>query len=178
MNDNEKEVYDNLEKEVISKFLDSKSGKDSPFSIKEITQIGNDLFQKIAGDWYGTNSISQVLKELNNKYKPYQDIEVCVFNDGIFFKSDIIELGTEVFDPAEHPTPFDADSGSGSSSEVENVATENYFEQTRRDNGQSGGSEDFKGRSCEHKSKHSGGGSQSKPCSSDKKSVSNGCMVF
>ena len=84
-------VTKDLENEVISKFLDSKSGKDAPFSIKEITDQGLELFHKVAGDWYGTNSISQVIKLLNQKHKPYDDFEICVFNDGILFKSEVIK---------------------------------------------------------------------------------------
>lgn len=56
-------VYESLESEVLSKFMDSQKGKDAPFSIHQIVDKGLELFHKIAGDWYGTNSISQVLKE-------------------------------------------------------------------------------------------------------------------
>jgi len=41
----ESDVYENLEKEVISKFLDNKCGKESPFSIKEITDQGLECFK-------------------------------------------------------------------------------------------------------------------------------------
>lgn len=69
-------VYEDIEKDVITKFLDSKSGEHSPFSIHEITNQGLELFHKVAGDWYGTNSISQVLKYLNKKHKPFEDFEI------------------------------------------------------------------------------------------------------
>lgn len=149
----EPEVYENLEKEVISKFLDSKSGNDSPFSIREVTDQGLQCFHKVAGDWYGTNSISQVLKELNQRYKPYDDFEICVFNDGVMFKSEVIKAGTEIYDPSIKDL-FNQDSGSSGSN---NSHEEDYFEQTRQGANQSGSAKDFKDMETQNKSQHSGG---------------------
>jgi hypothetical protein len=127
------EVYENIDKEVISKFLDSNEDNYATFSIREVTDQGLESFHKVAGDWYGTNSISQVLRELNTKYKPYEDFEIKVFNDGIFFKEDVINLGSEII----------KDTYKNKSGSIP-TQTEDYFEQTRHGN-QSGGSKEFKG---------------------------------
>lgn len=137
------DIYENIEKEVISKFLDSKRGNDAPFSIGEVTDQGLDSFHKVAGDWYGTNSISQVLRELNIKHKPYEDFEILVFNDGVFFKQDVIDLGSEVIvEEQKHHANRNSESSQ----------SEDYFEQTREGK-QSGGSKDFKDSKLDKKSK-------------------------
>ena len=81
---------------MISKFLDSHNIQESPFSIHNITEQGLECFHKIAGDWYGTNSISQVINQINKKNRPYEDFEICIFNDGVIFKKDIIEAGANI----------------------------------------------------------------------------------
>lgn len=151
-------VAKDLENDVISKFLDSKCGEEAPFSIKEITNQGLEMFHKVAGDWYGTNSISQVIKLLNQKHKPYGDFEICVFNDGIFFKSEVIRLGTEVYTPKK--VNFNYDSNENSS---EDEPIDEYFEQTRGKGNQSGGSENAKEYIVISKPQHSGGNKDTSP---------------
>ena len=155
----EMDVYNNLDSEVLSKFVDSQKGKESPFSIHQIVDQGLQSFHKVAGDWYGTNSISMVLRELNEKFRPLEDFEICVFNDGILFKDDVIKLGSE-----QHP---DLESPFGNleiaSDQSDNTTPQDdYFERTRTGNKQSGGSDMDKGFDASDKSKHSGGGSDSK----------------
>lgn len=145
-------VTKDLENEVISKFLDTKWGQDAPFSIKEITDQGLEIFHKVAGDWYGTNSISQVIKQLNQKYRPYDDFEIWVFNDGILFKSEVIKLGTEIFTPKK--VNFSYESSENSSEEDQ---CDGYFDQTRGKGNQSGGSENAKEYIVISKPQHSGG---------------------
>ena len=156
----EENVYDTLENDVISKFMDSMKGKEAPFSIHEITDQGLGTFHKVAGDWYGTNSISQVLKELNNKYKPYEDFGICVFNDGIIFKDEIVGLGSEIY---KNKSFISGNLGSNLQ-EVESLSQDDYFEQTRLGmKQQSGGSDTKQTFEPQNKSEHSGGGSDSKP---------------
>ena len=167
----ETEVYESLEKEVLAKFMDSSWGKDSPFSIREITDQGLEWFHKVAGDWYGTNSISQVLKELNSKYKPFEDFEIWVFNDGIFFKSEVIKLGSELYlENSSISSNIDV-----ATSDTELSLNESYFNQTRQGNNQSGGSDNKPEKTEEWKSEHSGGSdSRSKP----KERVNMGSWAF
>ena len=139
------DVYKNIEEEIISRFLDCNTGYDAPFSIHEVTSLGSELFQKDVGDWYGTNSISQVLKELNKKYQPYKDFDIIIFNDGVVFKEDIIKAGSKI-------VVEDSKSGSQNSS-----LNDGYFEETRINQAQSGGSDDFKSSCFKGKWKHSGG---------------------
>lgn len=54
------------------------------------------MFHKIAGDWFGTNSISQVMKVLNSEYKPFEYLNVAVFNDGILKINQVIEENSTV----------------------------------------------------------------------------------
>jgi hypothetical protein len=150
----EKEVYENIEKEVISKFLDSKFGEQAPFSIHEITNQGLNWFHKVAGDWYGPNSISQVLRELNHKFKPYQDFEIWVFNHGVFFKDEVLNLGSSVISQLSSEELKNLESQNS----LDNVQIEDYFKETRHGGNQSGNGEDFK-KDEENKSDHSGGGS-------------------
>lgn len=148
-------VYEDIERDVISKFLDSRVGKDSPFSIHEITNRGLELFHKVAGDWYGTNSISQVLKSINNQYKPFEDFEICVFNNDVIFKDEIIMHGSEEFSSV-----FDKNSSSESQgSSPDNSQEQDFFVQTRGGANQSGGSKEYNPNQFEKKSQHSGGGS-------------------
>lgn len=49
---------------VIEQFLEE---NDSAFSLSKITDWGFEMFGKIVGDWFGTNSISQVLKSLHSE---------------------------------------------------------------------------------------------------------------
>ena len=49
---------------VIEQFLET---EDSVYSLSRITDMGFKLFWKITGDWFGTNSISQVLKQIHKE---------------------------------------------------------------------------------------------------------------
>ena len=54
---------------LLRKFVDSERAPAAPFSISEIAIAGRGM-GKQPGDWYGTNSISQVLASLNERHKP------------------------------------------------------------------------------------------------------------
>lgn len=91
------EIQAHFEKDILVKFFDSGDDSRYPFSIKNIVDEGAD-FNKEPGDWFGTNSIAQVLRQLNNKHQPYSVFEICAFNDGIMYLNDIIELASVVID--------------------------------------------------------------------------------
>lgn len=72
---------------------------------------------------------------------------MCIFNDGVIFKQDIIEAGTvQVIE----------NSNSGSQNSNSSV-NESYFEQKRPGLSQSGGSKELKSRISKGKLQHSGG---------------------
>jgi len=158
-------VYENIEKDIISKFLDFNSNKKSPFSIHEITERGLEWFHKIAGDWYGTNSISQVLKELNHHHKPFEDFEICVFNNGMLFKDDLINSGSELVPSEQNQESKEEDVLVGT---PDSFQFDNYFRESRHGNNQSGNGEELK-EAVANKSQHSGGGSSNSPPDFEKK---------
>jgi len=45
-------------------FLDNYDEEEAPFSIQNIIPIGDRLYNKIAGVWFGANSVSHCLKVL------------------------------------------------------------------------------------------------------------------
>lgn len=45
-------------KDAVSMFLDNEEEKEAPFSIQNIIPIGERLYKKTAGIWFGANSIS------------------------------------------------------------------------------------------------------------------------
>jgi hypothetical protein len=55
---------------------------------------GLDHFGKVPGEWYGVGSITQVVEALNSKFKPIDDFEVCVFNEGIVIGDMIMQKVT------------------------------------------------------------------------------------
>jgi len=83
---------------VIEQFLEN---EEAAFSLYRIGEKGLDMFKKIAGDWFGTNSISQVLKTLNSELEPFDFLKMCVFNDGIVSLQKIVELNSELLEELE-----------------------------------------------------------------------------
>ena len=57
--------------------------------------------KKIAGDWYGTNSISHVLKSLNDENSPIDNFQIQVFHDGLVSFDKVIEEASFVVDKAQ-----------------------------------------------------------------------------
>ena len=52
--------------------------------------------KKIAGDWYGTNSISHVLKSLSDESCPVENFSIEVFHDGLVSFNQVIEAASIV----------------------------------------------------------------------------------
>jgi cysteine protease ATG4 len=52
--------------------------------------MGKKLTNKGAGEWYGAHSISQVVREVNEKYNTqYSTLKMRTFNDGIVYKDEV-----------------------------------------------------------------------------------------
>ena len=37
---------------------------------------------KLPGDWYGVNTLTNIIETLNEKFRPIPNFKICVFNDG------------------------------------------------------------------------------------------------
>ena len=83
-----------LMKIVLPLFLDDYQKQEAPFSIRNIIEVGKNLLQKGAGEWYGAHSISQVIREVNEKYncQYYKAFKILTFNEGVIYKQKINEL--------------------------------------------------------------------------------------
>mmetsp|Transcript_15808 Transcript_15808/g.17538 ORF Transcript_15808/g.17538 Transcript_15808/m.17538 type:complete len:140 (+) Transcript_15808:278-697(+) len=82
-----------LMKIILPLFLDDFIRHEAPFSIHNIIHIGKKTLKKGAGEWYGAHSISQVVKIVNDKYNSqYSTFKIQTFNDGIIYKSQVIEV--------------------------------------------------------------------------------------
>jgi hypothetical protein len=79
---------------VLPLFLDDYQKQEAPFSIRNIIEVGKNLLQKGAGEWYGAHSISQVIREVNEKYncQYYKAFKILTFNEGVIYKQKINEL--------------------------------------------------------------------------------------
>ncbi len=67
--------------EILKLFDDNERGKkESAFSIQNIAVEGLKC-GKLPGDWYGVNTITNVLENLNEDFKPIPFFKICVFQD-------------------------------------------------------------------------------------------------
>lgn len=71
----------NFKRKIIKLFLDNKRDEDAPFSIQNFVEHGYVRYGKMPGDWYGINSVANVMETLNSYYKPDRSLEIVVFND-------------------------------------------------------------------------------------------------
>lgn len=84
-------TYQDLKNLVIPLILDNSSKHEAPFSIHNIVEIGKEILQKGAGEWYGAHSISQVIRLVNDKYNHqyYKKFKIITFNEGVVYRSEI-----------------------------------------------------------------------------------------
>jgi len=99
--------------------MDNLSGKDAAFCIGNIVELGLE-FDRKPGDWYGPSTMIQIFEKLNDKYKPFEKLEIISFPEGVLYqdkmelkinsgpnKSLIIfigfRLGLEKVNPEYHP---------------------------------------------------------------------------
>lgn len=80
-----------LMKIVLPLFLDDFEKTEAPFSIRNIIEVGKEILQKGAGEWYGAHSISQVIRFVNDKYNHqyYKSFRILTFNEGIVYKEEV-----------------------------------------------------------------------------------------
>lgn len=62
--------------------MDNLNGKRAAFSIGNIVDQGLDHNRK-PGDWYGPSTMIQICEQLNEKYKPFPDLKVISFPEGV-----------------------------------------------------------------------------------------------
>ena len=84
-------TYKELKKILLPLFLDNYGKTEAPFSIRNIIEIGDEILQKGAGEWYGAHSISQVIRLVNDKYNQqyYKSFRILTFNEGVVYKEEI-----------------------------------------------------------------------------------------
>lgn len=86
-------TVDELMKIILPLFLDDYRKHEAPFGIHNIVEEGKKLIKKGAGDWYGAHSISQVIKEVNEKYNSqYNTFKLLTFNEGVIYKNEITSV--------------------------------------------------------------------------------------
>mmetsp|Transcript_13672 Transcript_13672/g.12126 ORF Transcript_13672/g.12126 Transcript_13672/m.12126 type:complete len:149 (+) Transcript_13672:304-750(+) len=90
-NTTSEEVQEKVFSNTISLFLDNGEEDEAPFSIQNIIPVGEKLYNKAVGVWFGANSVSHCLKvcheEFNNKYN--SDMDIKVFSEGIIYEDEI-----------------------------------------------------------------------------------------
>ena len=77
----EVESENTLKRNVIKMFLDNACESRAPYSIQNYSEAGYLLYNKVPGEWYGSNSAAFILKHLNDQYKPERNLEIVVFDD-------------------------------------------------------------------------------------------------
>ncbi|CAI2369876.1 unnamed protein product [Moneuplotes crassus] len=87
-------VHEKVLHAIIPMFFDNQMEFDAPFSIQNIIQIGEKMYNKAAGLWYGANSVSHCLKECHDRYntKFNSDLEIKIFNEGIVYEDEITKV--------------------------------------------------------------------------------------
>mmetsp|Transcript_43451 Transcript_43451/g.51132 ORF Transcript_43451/g.51132 Transcript_43451/m.51132 type:complete len:137 (+) Transcript_43451:880-1290(+) len=68
-------------REIIKLFLDNLKDKSAPFSIQNFVEHGYSRYKKKPGEWYGANSASVILQDLNATFHPLKRLEVISFNN-------------------------------------------------------------------------------------------------
>lgn len=71
---------------------DSAMNRESAFSIQNFAKIGY-AHSKLPGEWYGPSSISVMLRDLNKIFKPLNNFEICLFNEGSIYLDKVQKLG-------------------------------------------------------------------------------------
>jgi len=77
---------------VLTLVNDWSDGPEGVFSVQNVARMGL-IYDKYPGEWYGPSSISNVFKDLNKVYKPYEDFEVCNFGDGVVYFDKLRKIG-------------------------------------------------------------------------------------
>ncbi|CAI2371672.1 unnamed protein product [Moneuplotes crassus] len=90
-------LIQDLMKTILPLFLDNYVQYESPFSIKNIVAEGEKMINKGAGEWYGAHSISQVIKQVNDKYNSqHSTFKILTFNDGLIYKNEVDQVFTDI----------------------------------------------------------------------------------
>ena len=69
---------------VLRLMHDNADGQVGAFSIQNIVRMGL-IYNKYPGEWHGPGSISNVFKDLNKLYQPFDDFQIVHFSDGMIY---------------------------------------------------------------------------------------------
>ena len=68
-----------------------------PFSIRNICKL-SEFYDKGPGEWFSDVIMSSILQNLNNEFKPLEDIKIVSFNEGVIYNQDLIKTCFELVD--------------------------------------------------------------------------------
>ena len=84
------EVKNKLTMSVLELFDDDKRGRpEAPFSIQNIVEIGLAEYQQLLGEWYGVQTIGEILGKLADRHGT--DIAICNFREGEIVTQEVLE---------------------------------------------------------------------------------------
>ena len=68
--------------EVLRLFDNDVRGRDAPYSIQNVAEIGLTHYNIYPGEWYGISTCVQVFEKLDSKYQPLKNFIICTFQNG------------------------------------------------------------------------------------------------
>ena len=79
---------------VLKLMNDNADGHVGAFSIQNIARMSL-LYNKYPGEWHGPGSISNVIRDLNKVYLPFDDFRIVHFPDGMIYCDKIEKAAAE-----------------------------------------------------------------------------------
>ena len=71
---------------------DNADGLPGVFSIQNVARMSL-VYNKYPGEWHGPGSISNVMRDLNKIYLPYENFRITHFVDGVVYLDKILNAG-------------------------------------------------------------------------------------
>ena len=71
---------------------DNADGLPGVFSIQNVARMSL-VYNKYPGEWHGPGSISNVMRDLNKIYLPYENFRITHFVDGVVYLDKILKAG-------------------------------------------------------------------------------------
>ncbi|TNV79255.1 hypothetical protein FGO68_gene13656 [Halteria grandinella] len=69
---------------ILKLFDDSSRGiQESTFSIQNVCYQALESQGKVPGEWFGVGAMTKILEELNDRFHPVQNFEICVFDENL-----------------------------------------------------------------------------------------------
>ena len=71
---------------------DNADGLPGVFSIQNVARMSL-IYNKYPGEWHGPGSISNVMRDLNKIYLPYENFRITHFVDGVVYLDKLLKAG-------------------------------------------------------------------------------------